>query len=211
MEMKTLKLLTLLAALVVFSAFALGSVFFKWDFTKTYGIGSAVDDFMLNNIDGKYVSLSDYSEAEGFILVFTSDRCPYSRGNEEKLEFLNKKYEPQGYHLMAIDPTISGKDIFNKLRTHISEKKFPFPYLLDEGQEVARKFGVTKVPQVFVLQKEGGEYLVKYRGAMHNSAHPNFKGQNSVVMAMEVLLHGGEMKSSSIKSAGCTLGSPRTE
>ena len=69
-----------------------------------YDIGDIATDFNLENIDGKFVSLSDFNDAKGFIIVFTCNTCPYAVLYEDRIEALNKKYASQGYPLIAIMP-----------------------------------------------------------------------------------------------------------
>ncbi|MEO8933180.1 MAG: redoxin domain-containing protein, partial [Xanthomarina sp.] len=69
-----------------------------------YKVGDIATDFKLENIDGKMVSLSDYKEAKGFIVIFTCNTCPFSVAYEDRINALNKKYESQGYPVIAIMP-----------------------------------------------------------------------------------------------------------
>ena len=69
-----------------------------------YNIGDIATDFKLENIDGNFISLSNFSEAKGFILIFTCNTCPYAVAYEDRIEALNKKYAPMGYPVIAIMP-----------------------------------------------------------------------------------------------------------
>lgn len=202
--MKTLKVLTFLALAIAFTAIA--GTFLDWKRGMVYEVGNSIPDFVLKNTEGQYVSLADYERAKGFIIVFTSYRCPYSYDDERKLKNLQKRYGRQGYPVLAIDPTISEEDIFQQLRQQIGVKSFAYPYLIDEGQKVAKRFGVQKIPQVFILRKEDGFNILKYAGAIdskvYNAAH---KTHDYVAAAMDVLLIGGELKVSTTNPTGCTL------
>ena len=69
-----------------------------------YDIGDVATDFKLKNIDGNTISLSDFKEAKGFIVIFTCNTCPYAVAYEDRIEALNKKYAPKGYPVIAIMP-----------------------------------------------------------------------------------------------------------
>ncbi len=69
-----------------------------------YKVGDSATDFKLKNVDNKYVSLSDFSNAKGFIIVFTCNHCPYAKAYEERLVALDKKYKTKGYPVIAINP-----------------------------------------------------------------------------------------------------------
>ena len=142
-------------------------------FIVSYTIGDKAEDFSLKNIDGKMVSLADYEEAKGFILIFTCNTCPYSVANEDRIIELDKKYKPKGFPVIAINPNnpeASPGDSFELMQARAAEKGFTFPYLLDEGQKVYPEYGATKTPHVFVLEKESNDLIVKYIGAIDDSS-----------------------------------------
>ena len=95
--MKILKSLVLLAVIGLATAFTL----------KTneigYKIGDRIEDFSLMNIDDEMVSLSDYKDVKGFIVVFTCNTCPYSIANEARIIALDKKYKKTGFPVIAIN------------------------------------------------------------------------------------------------------------
>ena len=94
--MKRITVLALIALVGVFSAFSIAGTGYK--------VGDIADDFKLKNIDGKMVSLADFEEAKGFIVVFTCNTCPYSVANEDRLNALDAKYKSKGYPVIAVNP-----------------------------------------------------------------------------------------------------------
>lgn len=202
--MKTLKLLTLVAVIMAFTAVA--GTFLKWNEGRVYTLGSSVQDFVLEEIGGRVVSLSDYKQAKGFILVFTSSRCPYAHDMNRKIKRLHETYASLGYPVIAIDPTILGNDVFQRLRKKISTRNDPFPYLIDGKQIVSRQFGINKVPTACILRKENGYFILKYVGAIDNvSNNISQERRHFVVEKMEVLIKGGELKIASNNPTGCAL------
>lgn len=199
--MKTLKFLTATVVIALVFAFALHASFLKWG--QTYGIGSVVDNFILKSINGNYVSLSDYKNSKGVILVFTSFRCPYSKNHDTKLQKLDKRYGPKGYFVIAIDPTISETDIFKRLRSQISKTDFSFPYLLDENQEMAENFNVEKVPTAFILQKKKPGFVIRYFGPI--DVFSDGENKNHIDFVMAQLLKTGEIPMDKIKITGCRI------
>lgn len=197
--MKTLKFLTATVVIALVLAFALRASFLKWE--QTYGIGSVVDNFILKSINGNYVSLSDYKNSKGVILVFTSFRCPYSKNHDKKLQKLDERYGPQGYALIAIDPTISETDIFKSLRNRISKTNFSFPYLLDENQGMAEQFDVKKVPTAFILQKKKPGFIISYFGPIDNFSN----SKNHIDTVMDQLLNTGKITTEKVKITGCRI------
>jgi len=141
--------------------FVLLVVFWTTTLTETektagYEVGDYAADFSLKNVDGEMVSLANFKEAEGFIVTFTCNTCPYSVMYEQRIIDLDDKYASQGYPVIAInpnDPNKSSGDSYDKMVERSSEKNYPFPYLIDESQEVARNFGATNTPHMYILKK----------------------------------------------------------
>ena len=77
---------------------------FTTDKTKGYKVGDVATDFSLKNVDGSMVSLADFSDAKGFIVIFTCNMCPYSVANEDRIIALDAKYKSKGYAVIAINP-----------------------------------------------------------------------------------------------------------
>src|SRR5580765_7779636 len=69
-----------------------------------YKIGDEVNDFSLKNVDGKMVSMSNYKDAKGFIVVFTCNHCPFAQAYESRIMALDNKYASKGFPVLAINP-----------------------------------------------------------------------------------------------------------
>ena len=90
---------------------------------NTLQAGQTAPDFKLKNVDNKEVSFSNYPDAKGFIVVFTCNTCPYAIGYEQRIIDLDKKFKPQGYPVIAInpnDPEASKADTFDKI--HVAKR-----------------------------------------------------------------------------------------
>ena len=174
-----------------------------------YQIGDAVNDFSLKNVDNKMISLSSYKEAKGFIVVFTCNHCPFSKAYESRILSLDKKYAAKGYPVIAINPNdpkrVEG-DSFDNMVILAKEKKYTFPYLVDESQEIALAFGATRTPHVFILKKEKGKNILKYIGAIDNNSDDETTAtQHFVEEAVDALLSGKQVTNTQTKAIGCTI------
>lgn len=199
--MKTIKYILLLAVVAITAtAYTLKS-------DTGYKIGDTIEDFKLKNIDGDFLSLSDYDDAKGFIIIFTCNTCPYSVANEDRIIALNDKYEDEGYPVIAINPNnpvAVPDDSFEKMKVRAEEKGFNFPYLLDEGQKVYPKFGASKTPHVFIVTKN--DMKVQYIGAIDNSSrNPDAVTEKYVENAVDALLAGKEVEKKETRAIGCTI------
>jgi peroxiredoxin len=171
-----------------------------------YEIGDKADDFALKNIDGKMVSMSDYKDAKGFIVIFTCNHCPYAKLYEDRMIDLNNKYAPMGYPVIAInpnDPEVQPEDSFDNMVVRAKEKGFTFPYLFDEKQTVYPKFGATRTPHAFVLDKS---LTVRYIGAIDDSPQDAAVVEtNYIVEAINALENGVDPNPAMTKAIGCSI------
>lgn len=174
-----------------------------------YSIGDVATDFALPNVDGNTVSLSDYVEAKGFLVIFTCNTCPYSVAYEDRIIALDQKYKAKGVPVIAINPNnpdVQPKDSFTHMQKRAKEKGFTFPYLLDEGQEIFPQYGATRTPHVFLLEKTDQGNIVRYIGAIDdNSRDAASVNTRYVEDAVDAMLNGEEIKTTTTKAIGCTI------
>jgi peroxiredoxin len=174
-----------------------------------YNIGDAVADFKLKNIDGKVVSLANFSSAKGFIVVFTSNHCPFSKSYEDRVVALNNKFSSQGFPVIAInpnDPEAYEEDSFANMQARAKEKGYTYPYLADDTQTVSKLFGAMRTPQVYVLKKEGGKIILTYLGAIDDNAQdPSGVTKRYVEDAVNNILAGKPVVTTATKAVGCAI------
>ena len=147
------------------------SILFAQAQTATLKAGQTAPDFKLKNVDGKEVSFASYPKAKGFIVVFTCNTCPYAVAYEKRIIELDKKFKPQGYPVIAInpnDPEASKADAYDKMQQLAKDKKYPFPYLFDQGQIVKDQYGAKHTPHLFIVSKTAKGNIVEYVGAIDN-------------------------------------------
>lgn len=171
-----------------------------------YEIGDTADNFSLMNVDGEMVSLDDFEEAKGFVIIFTCNTCPYSKLYEDRIISMHKELALKGFHVIAInpnDPKIKPGDSYGEMKSRAREKSFPFPYLFDEQQEIFPKFGAKSTPHAFVLDKDR---IVKYIGAIDdNPRDPEAIKDNYVLDAIAAVEIGEEPKINYTKAIGCGI------
>ena len=200
--MKIFKIVLVFIVIAAISAFTINE-------TKGYKVGDIASDFNLKNVDDKMVSLASFKDAKGFIVVFTCNMCPYSVANEDRLNALDKKYSKKGYPVIAInpnDPEVSKGDSFNDMKIRAKEKEFTFPYLFDEGQKVYPKYGATKTPHVYILNKTAGKLIVEYIGAIDDSSRDeSIVSERFVEDAVDALLKGDKPTKKYTRAIGCSV------
>ena len=174
-----------------------------------YAVGDVVNDFSLMNIDGKNVSLNDYKDKEGVIIVFTCNHCPYAKAYETRIMELDAKFAALNYPVIAINPNDPAKepsDSPDNMKKRAGEMNYTFPYLFDATQQVAKDFGATRTPHTFVLQKVDGQFKVAYIGAIDDNTDNAAAAENKFVEdAISSLKKGEQPVVSFTKAIGCTI------
>lgn len=174
-----------------------------------YKVGDKVEDFKLKNIDGKILSMADYIDAKGLIVIFTCNHCPFSVAYEDRIIDLHKRYADKGYPVIAINPNdakTQPDDSFDKMKERAKKKKFPFAYLHDETQEIAKRFGATRTPHVYVVSKKETDFIVEYIGAIDdNSNEPQNVKTKYLENALNELIEGKAVSQNFTKAIGCTI------
>jgi peroxiredoxin len=199
--MKTIKILALALVLGVISAFTLNP--------GGYQVGDAATDFSLKNVNDKMVSLKDFKDAKGFVVIFTCNHCPFAKAYEDRIIAIDKKYKSLGYPVIAINPNnpdVQKDDSFDLMKKRAKEKGFTFPYLFDDGQKIYPQYGATKTPHVYLLQKTSSGNIVKYIGAIDD----NYSDESAVKTkylenAINSLLKDEEIAVKTTKAIGCSI------
>ena len=174
-----------------------------------YEVGDKVSNFTLKNFDGRMVSLSDYKNSKGVILIFDCNTCPYSKAYNDRIIALHSAYAQKGFPVVTINPNDgeqSPGDSFEEMVARAKKKDYQFPYLLDETQEVATAFGATNTPHVFLLQKQGNDFVVAYIGAIDNNSRNGAQADKKYVQdAVDALLNGQSVPVTKTKAVGCGI------
>ena len=185
------------------------SLGFSLLFAGGYEVGDKASDFKLENIDGKFVSLADYSDAKGFIVVFTCNGCPYAKAYQDRINELDKTYKSKGYPVIAINPNdtdLKPEDKLAGMKERADENGFTFPYLKDAEYKVFREYGATRTPHIYVLTRQGGDLVVTYIGAIDDN-YQDASAVNATYLAsaVDALLEGKKPDPSFTKAIGCSI------
>lgn len=174
-----------------------------------YQVGDIASDFNLKSVDGRNVSLANYKDAKGYIIVFTCNTCPVAKAYQGRVESLNNEFASKGYPVIAIntnDPGISPGDSYEKMQKLAKEKNFSYAYLEDPNHVYTKKFGATRTPHTFVLTKTAKGNEVAYIGAIDNDQEEVSADKTSYVkVAVNALLNGEKPAVTSTKAIGCGI------
>ena len=168
-----------------------------------YEVGDIATDFKLKNVDGKMISLADYKNAKGYIVIFDCNTCPYSKAYNQRIIALDQKYSANGFPVITINANEGSGDSYDDMVRQAKKKSYKFPYLQDETQAIAKAYGATNTPHVFVLNKD---LKVAYIGAIDDSPR-NADGvtKRYVEDAVDALASGKTIPITKTKAIGCGI------
>ncbi|HUY88456.1 MAG TPA: thioredoxin family protein [Pirellulales bacterium] len=157
----------------------------------------------LPGVDGKQHSLADL-DAELVLVVFTCNSCPVAADYEDRIIALAKKYGgPDGkLALAAINVNRVPEDSVPKMKERAEQKGFPFPYLFDASQQIAKDYGAAFTPEFFLLDKER---RVLYMGGMDDNSNAAHVKTRFLEPAIEAALAGDELPVKETVAIGCRI------
>lgn len=140
----------------------------------TLSIGEKAPDFNLPATDGKNYSLSSFAEYKVLVIFFTCNHCPFVRGSDETTRTIAEKFKPEGVGFVGINSNSANtyaEDSFENMKLRMKEFKFPWVYLRDESQSVARAYGALRTPHFFVFDE--ARKLIYTGRAVDNPREPD--------------------------------------
>jgi peroxiredoxin len=164
-------------------------------------------NFTLKDIQGRSVSLADFSDKPAIVVVFVGTECPISNNFLLRLSELSKSFSPKGVQFLAINS--NQQDQAAAVLKHAQANSIPFPVLKDEGSVVADQFGARRTPEAFVLD---AERRIRYRGRIDDQFGIGFKRaqptRRDLAVALEEVLAGKTVSVAETPVAGCFISRP---
>ena len=172
----------------------------------TLETGEKAPDFKLPATDGKNYQLSDFNDAKVVVVFFTCNHCPYVIGSDEVTRATVEKFSPQGVQFIGINSNSKNtyaEDDFDHMVARMKEHTFPWLYLYDETQEVARAYGALRTPHFYVFDEE--RKLVYTGRGVDNPRETVKMTTNDLEHALEELLAGKEISVPVTNPIGCNV------
>lgn len=167
-------------------------------------IGDIAPGFVLPGTDGHQHAYGGEDE-NAKVVIFTCNHCPYALAWEQRLLQVGRDYEHHGVRFLAINPNDETKkpaDSFENMKIRAEENAWPFPYLRDESQDVARDYGALTTPDVFVFDSD--DRLV-YRGAPDADYDDESQGAKWLRSALDAVLKNQAPEPAETESVGCSV------
>lgn len=172
----------------------------------TLDIGAQASGFELKATDGKKYSLSDFDDSKYLVIFFTCNHCPYVIGSDEHTRLLAEKFASQGVRFVAINsnsPNTYPEDDFDHMVKRMEEYKFPWVYLYDDTQEVARQYGALSTPHFYVFDED--RKLVYTGRSVDNPRNISLARTNELEKALEELVSGKDISEPLTNPVGCNV------
>lgn len=164
---------------------------------------------LLNTVNNSQLSLSNFQNKKGVVIVFTSNFCPYSKLYEDRIESLASEFADKGIQFILINPNnpqASKDDSIEEMAKKAREKGYSFPYLADKDQTVANSLGASKTPEVFLLKPVDKKFAVVYHGAIDDNPQvPGDVSQQYLKEAINHLLSGNALATKTARPTGCMI------
>jgi hypothetical protein len=147
------------------------------------GASAPMADAKMKNVDGKELSIADVKGGKGTLVVFTCNHCPWAQRWESRIVELGNRYGKQGIGVKA--------------------RGYAFPYVMDVTSDVARAFGATRTPEIFLFDASG---MLVYKGAVDDNARePEKVTARYLEDALAAVLAGKKIALAETKAFGCSI------
>lgn len=181
---------------------------FGGEYNTTVDIGDKAPSWVdLPGTDGAKHSSKDIADKKAVVVVFTCNSCPYAVDVEDRLIALHKAFASRGVAIVAVNVNKVEEDLLPAMKEKAEEKKFPFIYLFDESQQIAKAFGAKYTPEFFVLD---ADRKIAYMGSLDDSPEGQKVSETYVADALEAVLEGKELKKTETVPIGCRIRFERT-
>ena len=167
--------------------------------------GDTAPDFELLGIDDKKHTLESYKDYQGLLVIFMCNHCPYVKAN---IDAINEIYEKFGDKIALVginsnDPVDYPDDSFENMKKVASEKGIKYDYLVDETQQIAKRYGAICTPDPFLFDKDG---KLIFHGRIDNAMNPDdAASEKTMINNIEKFLSGKKIEKDFDPSIGCSI------
>lgn len=172
----------------------------------TLEIGQKAPDFLLCGTDGNSYRLADFADARILVIFFTCNHCPYVINSDEVTRATAEKFKPLGVKFVGINsnsPETYEEDSFVNMVFRMEDKKFPWTYLFDGDQDVARQYGALRTPHFFVFEED--RRLVYTGRGVDNPRETDKITVNDLENAIDEIMSGKPVTAPVTNPIGCNV------
>jgi peroxiredoxin len=165
------------------------------------GTPVSIDNFSLNDYNGKSISLTDYKDSKAIVLMFISTQCPVSNAYNERMAALHNNYNKKNVTILGINSNKA--ETPEVIKEHAEEKNFGFPVLKDDNNIIADKLEASHTPEVYIIHPV--TLTVQYHGRIDDSQREAKVQSKDLSVALDEILAGKPVTVKETKSFGCSI------
>jgi peroxiredoxin len=172
------------------------------------GRGDEAPTFELPGADEATYSLSDFTDTDALLVVFTCNHCPYAKAKVGELNRLATEYDDLAVvGISANDPEEYPDDSFERMQELVERGEIQYDaYLFDESQGVAAAYGARCTPDPFLFRNDGGTFKLAYHGRLDDAPNPDDEpSEREMAAHVETLLDGDQITAVEKPSRGCSI------
>ena len=172
----------------------------------TLPLQAKAPDFSLQGTDSKTYTLQSFAASPILVIFFTCNHCPYVIASDETTRKVALKYKDKGVDFVGINansPEVYEEDSFENMVDRMKKTKFPWHYLVDATQDVAKAYGALRTPHFYVFDKI--RHLVYCGREVEDPMHPTKKARNDLEEALKDVLAGKPVRVPLTNPVGCTV------
>jgi peroxiredoxin len=175
-------------------------------FALAIGDRAPATDVKMKAVDGRELSIAEVAGTKGTLVIFSCNHCPWVKAWEERIAELGNAYQTKGFGVIVVnpnDPAAYPEDSFQAMQERAKARGFQFPYVVDATSGVARAFGATRTPEVFLFDASGS---LVYHGAIDDNAEDATKVTKHLLRdALEAVSGGSKPAVAESKAIGCSI------
>jgi peroxiredoxin len=194
----------MIVVLAFFGVLCLVSPVWAGEFNSKRSPGDAAPPWSkLPGVDGQSHSFQDYGSSRLLVVVFTCNHCPVAQAYEDRLIAISRDYADRGVRLVAINCNRIAADQLPAMQERAKAKKFDFPYLFDDSQQIGRAYGARVTPEAFIIDRER---RIAYQGAIDDNWQSADQAKKPYLrQALDSLLAGRTPEPAETKPVGCGI------
>ena len=168
--------------------------------------GASAPDFKLKGTDGNFYTLADFKSSKYLVVFFTCNHCPYVIGSDENTRELADLFVDKGVSFVGINsnsPNTYPEDDFNHMVMRMDKHNFPWTYLYDETQDIAKAYGALRTPHFYLFNEE--RELVYTGRAVDTPRDARQATKFNLKQALQELVSGKEITNPLTNPIGCNV------
>jgi peroxiredoxin len=189
-------------------ALALGSAASAQEPAASLALGATAPaaSVKMKGVDGREISVADAKGEKGTLVIFTCNHCPWVKAWESRIVEIANAARAKGIGVIAInpnDPAAYPEDAYDEMQKRAKDRGMRYPYVVDATSEVARAFGASHTPEIFLFGKDG---KLAYKGAVDDNAkEPEKVKTHYLADALEAVAAGNAPAMAETKALGCSI------